>query len=172
MDLLLLPGNSPRNKEWIEAVRDALRDDFDKTAIQYYDHWKDEALGGIDINREIKKLPEIIKEFDNYAVFAKSAGMLLALKAISEGVLSPQKCYFVGSAIHMGKRSGMNLEKLLGSLKMPVLFIQKEHDPAGSFEELKALAEESGLSDYEMRKIPGETHHYGNVNRLRQYLLE
>lgn len=166
MDLLLLPGSSPQNKEWIEAVRDTAKDKFDKTAIQYYDHWKSGIMGDMDLDREIEKLPETTNDLGDYAVFAKSAGVLLALKAVAKGIISPKKCLFVGTAVHMGQQVGMDFKKIFGALDVPILFVQKEQDSAGSFEELQKLVEDSGLSDYEMVKIGGQDHYYGDIKGL------
>lgn len=39
MNIILLPGNSPLNKEWIEKVGIIFKKLFDKVEIQYYKHW-------------------------------------------------------------------------------------------------------------------------------------
>ena len=39
MDLIILSGNAPENKEWAEKVGKLFKDEFDSIYIQYYEHW-------------------------------------------------------------------------------------------------------------------------------------
>ena len=82
--LLVLPGNSLKNKEWGEACVEHYSSWFDKVHMQYYDHWQD-GSSETNIEAELEKLKNItLPEDVNLFVFAKSIGSLLALVAIQK----------------------------------------------------------------------------------------
>src|SRR4030042_3643236 len=99
MNLILLPGNDAKNREWIDGVADAVKDKYDRRIVQYYDHW--ENGGSFNFEAELQKLIVNVgklREGTGYAVFGKSAGVVLALGAIDRSAIAPKKCIFVGSA--------------------------------------------------------------------------
>ncbi len=50
MNLLLLPGNSPKNKEWIDGLAEAFKDSFDEVKAVHYGHWMTgEKIGNLEI---------------------------------------------------------------------------------------------------------------------------
>lgn len=66
MNLLLFPGNSESNKEWIKQVASELSELFEELHIQKYSHWKtEEEL--IDFSKELKKVKRI--KLNNYCIF-------------------------------------------------------------------------------------------------------
>lgn len=172
MQLVLLAGKSKRNKEWIEDVEKNVKDMFDSTYIQYYEHWKNEEEKLMDFDLELSRLQSEVQEKDGYVVFAKSAGALLALRAISEGAIKPLKCVFCGAAVNWGLSKGLPIDVWLESLSMPVLFIQKTEDPAISFEELRELLRAKGVVDFTMVEQEGDDHHYGDLELLRKEITE
>lgn len=170
MDLILLPGNSIENKEWIEDVECAVSSDFNTTHVQYYDHWE---KGGkvIDLDVETGKLTKMTDSLGEYVIFAKSAGVILALKGIAEGKINPAKCIFAGTAVPFALRLGFDIKKWLGSCSVQSLFIQKEFDPAISFEDLTALLKTSGVKNYEVLKVSGSDHYYGDIVFLKKTVV-
>ena len=172
MDVLLLPGNDSLNKEWIEEVAEKTTDLFGNHAIQNYDHWENEDRRFIDFDLELDRLADTTKDIDDYAVFAKSAGVALALLGIDQNKIAPKYCIFVGSPLSFAERFGIDVKKFLDDLKVPVLFIQQVDDPAASFDSLQAFVKDSGLGDYEMIKIPGDDHAYSDVDELAKLVKE
>ena len=104
MQIIYLAGGNPRNKDWIEKVKSRF-DDFSAGEILYYDHWKNKT-GFVDFDREAKKLAELVKNRDDYFVFAKSVGTVLALKTINEGIFHPKKAIFLRLALSSGQERG------------------------------------------------------------------
>jgi hypothetical protein len=87
--LIILSGNSVRNKKWGESVSDYYGRNFDLVYAQDYDHWQVED-GQMDFEKEIKKLKDKIEEMrvgSVITIFAKSSGALLSLLAIRQGVI-------------------------------------------------------------------------------------
>lgn len=177
MDIILLPGNSIKNKEWIEEVEQAIKPDFNATRIQYYEHWKDgrgwkESGRMIDFDLELEKCIGTVESLGEYAIFAKSAGVLFALKGIAEQKISPVRCVFAGTAVHFALRLNLDIKKWLKVCTVPVLFVQKELDPAMSFNDLGEFLRTAGVQDYKMHEIPGHDHHYGDIKGLKDLIIE
>ncbi len=172
MQIILLPGNNPEeNKDWIEELDLALQGDFDDTCTQYYRHWSD-VTKKFDIDYELELLVDSAQVMDEYVIFAKSVGALLALKGIGEGKLEPKKNIFVGTSMYWADNADYELDNWLDALTMPTLFIQKTGDPAISFEKLKKRVEDSGAKDPKFIELPGDDHHYSNVQQLRTFILD
>lgn len=171
MNLILLPGNSKKNKDWINQVEKCLGSIFAKTYIHNYQHWEDEnESNNIDFELELENLVEATKDMDGYVVFAKSAGVLLALLGIKRGLLNPANCVFVGLAYSYGEKRGLDLDELFDSYFIPTLFIQKTFDPAIHFEELREFLMESNVRNYELVEIPGDDHHYENIAEIKDLI--
>ncbi|HET8991486.1 MAG TPA: hypothetical protein VFN31_00440 [Candidatus Saccharimonadales bacterium] len=72
MNLVLLPGNSKRNLNWLEQVDIAVKGGFDDTYRHSYAHW----LTGhpeLDLELEVDRLKPATHNLSPYMVFAKSA---------------------------------------------------------------------------------------------------
>lgn len=170
MDLVLLPGNSVKNEEWIKKVEKAIRQDFAETCILSYKHWeKGENL--MDFELELERLADLTQKIDQYSIFAKSAGVLLTLRGIFEAKIRPFRCVFAGSAIRFGKRLGFDVEGWLKKCDIPCLLVQKTNDPAISFEELEKLIKRLQKDNYKLNEISGEDHYYGDIEQLRELIV-
>lgn len=169
MKLVLLPGNNKSNKEWIEKVESELKDLFSSTSIQYYQHWKDDKPL-IDFDLEANKLVENNKEAD-IVIFAKSAGTLLTLKSIKNNLIIPKKCIFAGVPINWARENNFDAELWLEEYNIPTLFIQNTNDPVFSFKELKELLAEKKLKNYKIIELPGNSHDYKDLNKLRELIV-
>ncbi len=169
MTIFLLAGNSISNKDWIEAVAAKLSPEL-QTEILYYDHWQSgEELINLDL--ELEKLVAMTNGVEEYAIFAKSAGALLALKGVEEGKLKPIKCIFAGTAVGWGKARGLPVDQWLGGEKNstpPTLFIQKEDDPAIGTADLEQLLTQLGRENYKLKIIPGSDHSYDDLDLLKK----
>ncbi len=175
MNLIMLPGNNWRNKEWTQEVEKLVKGDFDQTWMQIYENWGIHA-DLMDPDKEVKKLVQKAKNFGEYVIFAKSAGTLLVMRAVTEFGMKPVKCFFVGTAIRWGLEQNWPVEKWVKGYNIPTLFIQKTDDPIMTFGELRHELEKSEVKNYKLVEIPGASHHYGAVydlkSRLREWVKE
>jgi len=179
--LILLPGNDPLNKKWIEEVSETFKRYFPNRKILYYKHWQPENTkeASINFDLEIQRLKEEISSWQDreYYVFAKSAGCVLALLAMKEGFLKPVQCFFVGFPLYFARQHGYVIEDLLEvSLKSadnnaPV-FIQKEFDPACHAENLKEILDGIYPRGYMLNVVKGDNHHYEDIDKLRAYIVK
>jgi hypothetical protein len=96
--LIVLPGNSQKNKAWGELMLAEYAAQFDSAFMLEYDHW---VSGEATINfmREEEKLRAHITTLPadiEVVLMAKSAGSLLAFLAIYHGAILPNYCIFFG----------------------------------------------------------------------------
>lgn len=152
MHLILLGGNSSKNKSWVEEIAETLSDLFEDTHIQYYRHW--EEGGAMDMGFELRRLVDYASEPEEYAVFAKSAGVMLALRAIQDGDFMPARCVFVGAPL------GSSAPEYLSEYAIPTLYIQQTNDPIKPFEKVKNVVENTRSEHQHFLEIPGDNHHY------------
>ena len=171
MKLILLPGNNAGNESWIRQVRDSLQDKFDGSYLQGYDHWSS-GKPVIDLDAELQKLASADVMKDSYAVFGKSAGVVLALKGISEGKIHPRKCIFVGTPVYWCKQNSFPLSDWLEGYSVPTLFVQKTRDPAATFEFLKGYLAKRNVQKHTMVEMPGDDHDYAEIDELKRIITE
>lgn len=166
MNLILVPGNHKFNKQWIESVKDCFNDIFDVIKIQYYKHWET-GQNMIDLEHELQVLVNTTKQLDNYIIFAKSAGIIFALKGIYEKNIRPDKCIFLGTPIQWAKHYNFNIDLWLENYSVPSLFIQKTNDPAMLFKNLERYLEQRKVKNHEIIEIPGNTHDYEDLEKIK-----
>lgn len=161
MNLLLLPGNSPDHKEWIASIENLLKPIFKKTLSIKYDHWLPGSATSIaDLDVETAKIQEATNDWGDYCIFAKSIGVALALKCIRAGVISPQKCVFVGTPVLWTRQNSIDLDSWIEDFKIPSLFIQQVQDPCMPSSELKSYLIEKRVVGYSYVEIEGDDHNY------------
>jgi alpha/beta superfamily hydrolase len=168
--LILLAGNSAGNKNWIEEVGETMAGDFKEVYVQHYDHWETDE-GMIDLELEKSKLRKSTEDCSNCVVFGKSAGVILALQALESGIIDPYAMFFVGFPYHFAERIGADPDRLLKNVDIPVRIVQKETDPAINAEDLRQILDKIDNDNIEFERIPGDNHHYGDIDFLRNTIL-
>ena len=154
--LLLLPGNSAGNRQSIEEIQNEIGGN-----ILYYTHWETgEPM--IDFQNETSRLVDMANG-EPVIIFAKSAGTLLAMKAVREAGLRVEKAVFLGTAVNWGIERGIPVRAWLEDWRAPTLFVQNENDPVISAAELAAILD----GRHTMLVLPGSHHDY---NELDQFL--
>jgi len=188
---LLLAGNSVFNKDWIYQIKDEFaKQDWVDPVVMEYKHWDDsfDPKTIIDLQAELKRLRSLISECGGIDyVFAKSAGSMLTLKAIEKGILSPKAVFIFGFPYNWAKKvfdtDIVDLLIKVAQKHSDVSFYmwQKSKDPAIGFFELKRLIESRGstksfknihLYEYNFSDEPIDDHHYANVARLINLVLD
>lgn len=157
MDLVVLAGNHVFNRGWINKVESELRDLFDHTHVVKYHHWQTKSEM-IDIDYEISRLSKLVTVLPKYVVLAKSAGVVLTLKAISQRVINPVANILLGTPLHWAKAQGFSLSSLLSNYNIPTLFFQNRDDPIASSQELEDWLVGLNLATYHLTSLSGRTH--------------
>lgn len=168
MDALILGGNSPHNKEWVEQVKIALAPLFNKIETHEYAHWA-QAESTIDFEHELPAVRRETHELSDFVIIAKSAGILLSLRGMFENTIRPEKVIFLGTPLNFVKQHNLehDFENWVEKLTEPVLAIQNAHDPVGSATELDHYFKEHlSPSLVTFAELPGETHDYIDFPKL------
>jgi predicted alpha/beta-hydrolase family hydrolase len=170
MNLLLLPGNSKRHKSWVREAEQALATRFELTAIHDYDHW-DTDREFADLDLEINRLRNEVTDLKPYVIFAKSIGSILAVKGIAEKALEPAACIFAGFPFKILNEQGLEeVSEWLNTVEVPVLIIQNENDPMGSWDEVNTYVRSLTQSDIHVVVNPGDTHDYTDFERIKELM--
>ena len=171
MRLILLPGNSKLNKEWIEKLAVNLKEIFDKTYIHYYKHWETgEEI--INIDYELERLADYLAKKKGYIIIAKSIGAALAVKGIKEGKIAPKKCIFLGLPVIWCRQYSINLDSWIKGYSARTLFIQNTEDPVMGADELKDFLNKNNVSNYKFVKLEGTSHNYEDLDKIKILIKE
>lgn len=166
MDLLILPGNSPGNRMWTNSISDQFLHEFDDVRIIEYESWKTNDYNKIiDLDVELEKIKKAVSTMESYYVFAKSVGTALCIKAVSEGIINPQKCVFVGMPLDWLRKNNIPISKWAGDYCVPTMVIQQEHDPYGNAETVRNFLQTiDNVKKYLV--VKGDDHKYSDINTL------
>ena len=170
MKIVLLGGNSSKNIFWLESIEVELKKKYNDVFIHYYSHWSTNAPL-IDLDKELESLRKELENIKQYVIIAKSAGVLLALKGISEQKLFPAVCVFIGIPVMWARENNFNINQWLKSFSIPTLFIQEANDPAISSNELEDLLKELEVQNYKIQTIPGDKHEYSQYQELGKIMI-
>lgn len=165
----MLSGNSLSNRTWIKKVREVVADLFEEIKILDYDHWSS-GRELIDFDLERKTLPDLVEEWGDYLVFAKSVGTLLTLAGTADGALQPKAALFCGFPKTFSERVGFaGMDAAWSKVNYRIMILQNEFDPAGNYEEVSNYVRGTG-KDIEVVKIQGDTHDYKDYADIRARL--
>lgn len=168
MDLIIFPGNSISNRAWAEEVARHVKEMFETIRIVYYKHWET-GEKTIDFDVEDKELIKITQGLGEYVIFAKSAGTILSLRGITEGVLKPVKNVFCGFPLKFGRSLNQNVDEWLPKLTIPTTVIQNTDDPAMSYKEMSEYME-SVNEKVKTVETGGNTHDYEDYEVIKMEL--
>lgn len=162
--LIILGGNSSKNKYWIQDMNKALKLDY-TTVEFFYSHWE-ENIQDINFEKEIKKLSQLIKDKDitNYSIIAKSAGFLLSLQGATSNLLTPKTIIWYGLPVEYSTYREIDLKSLIktASEKTNIICIQADEDPQWNLK----LVEDLIGSVIPIWGIKDHTHNYDEFKQM------
>ncbi len=173
MDLILLSGNSLRNKQWIYEAENELKPLFGKTYVQDYKHWETGAEN-IDLTLELEVLKHQIPKLGKYGVFTKSIGIVLAVKAIEQGIINPAFMLFCGIPLGYILADYPQFASVIATKHIPITIIHNDNDPVGSSAEVKVYLNSvlANHPNFKFIETKGTAHDYEDYNLLRTELKE
>ncbi len=134
--LIVLPGNSLRNKEWGAACAQYFAPQVDSVYVQQYKHWET-GEQWIDLAGEEEQLRMHVTELPastEVYIFAKSIGTILAVNAIHHGALSSVGNAFFGMPLdHAVPGVWQGVGEPLTSLTSPTIVFHNDADPTVSY---------------------------------------
>lgn len=162
--LIILGGNSLKNKHWVQKMSKNLRLDYPSVEF-YYSHWE-ENLQDINFEKELKRLAKSIKEnnITNYSIVAKSAGFVLSLKGVTNNTLSPRTIVGYGLPVDYSNYRKIDLNYLIkaSSEKTNVICVQADEDPQGGLGLVKKII----LDTIPIWNIKDNSHNYDNFKQM------
>ena len=173
MKTLLLPGNSIENKPWIREIAESFSDSFDEVITHEYDHWEKE-LPAMNFELELERLKNKVSETDEYVIFAKSAGCILALLAIQQGIVKSSCIVFVAIPFNWSRAEQYPIAKYLQKPPTQILFITKEKDPLCQYKDLEQYLLDNKVNNYKLELYdvagePNDIHHYADTEMLKKW---
>lgn len=172
VNLIILPGNSKKyNEQWLYDSEKNYKDLFETVTTHYYKHWEEDS-DSIDIDHEVKKLENNAKDLGDYVIFAKSAGTVTTIKAISQNKISPKKCIFVGCPFKWAIENDAQFVEEFNKIEVPVLFIQQTDDPFFKYEDLEKFINKNPLGNYQLIEIAGDNHAYDDYEEIKQMIID
>lgn len=170
MKLILLPGNSKKNKEWAKNLAQTMKDLFEKVEVVEYRHWSTKEKV-INLDYEASDLASRVKDDDEVVIMAKSAGTILAAKAIFEKKIDVSKCIFMGVPIRWSEGNGFDVHKWFEKYSTPTLFLQNSNDPVMSYADLWDYANDMQFKNNRMVQLEGQSHDYEDTVRIREEVI-
>ena len=163
--IIIIGGNSSRNKLWIDRATRAYRSTYDVIPF-YFSHWETDDED-IDFTEELRRLSSVLDQIDEYIIIAKSAGALLTLMGVSSNRLSPLAFVAYGVPMDYARYRRIDIRKLYISIReqCPVLVLQQVQDPQGSAAALKRFLP----SWVPVIPISGDDHAYDNIVHVKKY---
>ena len=162
--LIILGGNSPKNKDWIKEMNKYLK--WDYSTVEFFYSHREEKFEDINFEKEIKKLSKVIKdsEISTYSIVAKSAGFMLSLQGVAGNLLTPSAIVWYGLPIEYSTYRKIDLKPLLeiASKKTHIICVQAEEDPQGNVNQVEDLV--SGIIP--ILSIKDNTHNYDQFKQM------
>lgn len=172
--LIVLPGNSPKNKAWGELIREHYALKFDSVFMTEYDHWV-RGEPNIDFTIEAEKIQTHVDSLlpdTEITLFAKSAGTLLGLRVIHSKILKPVRVVFFGMPLDLAadnhfKDSWAPLAELI----VPTIAFHNLTDPTTSYEFTKSMLELHN-PNIQLITTHESNHWYGDLETYDRYINE
>ncbi|MFH1547383.1 MAG: hypothetical protein ABIC57_02765 [bacterium] len=170
MNILLLPGISLGNEEWIDRFGAYCKGKFGEVIAIHYDHWvSGEQLA--DVEKETQKAIEEVEGWEDYVIVAKSIGCVVATKMLKKLKNQPKYVVMVGFPLSLVENKFNDILNLLNDVQTKLIFVQKLKDPACSFATLKVFLEKLNIKNYKAieyvnPKEPIDNHHYESYKKL------
>jgi len=136
MITFILPGYSPRNKQWADEVANNLKLEGQIRPI-YWDHWEDESQTFKP--KEKKDLIVRHAKGDSFNIIAKSVGTLVAALIAKEASSQIKKIILCGIPTVSDERLKIFQEAFTGFPVEKIMVFQNQKDPFATDEEVKAF---------------------------------
>lgn len=165
MKVLVLGGQNPTHFDWVRELREIFEEAGMLVVLHDYAHWlRDEP--NIDFAAELKAITALAADLGDYIIVAKSIGTILATVGIAQDQLQPKATVFLGFPL----KSFEHNEDVASALShLPTtIFVQNEHDPLGSYDDLQTYLQPLVPPTSIMIPLSGETHNYTDFTMITQ----
>ena len=165
MNILALPGISPKTEKWATNLLNELTGPDRTMTVQRYKHWDCEDPGQcLELEGEVRRLAGAPVDL----LVAKSLGVIIGLQAGARKLIVPGRAVLIGTPVSSFVEKDLDLRQLTADLAIPILFIQQKNDIVGSADKLRAAVD--GLPMVELVEIPGDNHQYKDLKLLARHI--
>lgn len=170
--LIILPGNSLKNKAWGELIASHYGLHFNSVLMMEYDHWES-GEANINFKLEAEKIAAHVATLPvgvEIILFAKSAGSLLALLVLQQKMFVPIRVVFFGMPLDL---AADNLFKdswsAISELTVPTISFHNIEDPTTSYAFTKLILESQNPA-ITLISTQEQDHWYGDVETYDAYI--
>lgn len=156
MKILAIPGKMPITESWLSKIISATQWQKAPVDMHRFVAWGSDQEFNVD--NEISHLPS--GHFD--VVITKSIGTLITLKA--QKTISWDRLVLIGVAWSLFSEAERELLPELNKKGLPVLIIQENHDPFGSYAEIEAAV--TGKDNITCIEVKGDRHQYSDTEAI------
>lgn len=160
MKILAIPGKMPATEPWLLKILSATYWHKDTIEMHRFSAWDNDQA--FSVEKEISFLPS--GHFD--VVITKSIGSLITLKA--QKTISWDRLVLIGVAWSLFSESDRELLPALDDKELPILIVQENHDPFGSYAEV--AAEVAGKHNICCIEVKGDRHQYTDTALIGQLI--
>ncbi|MBN1168826.1 hypothetical protein JXA63_02950 [Candidatus Woesebacteria bacterium] len=166
MKTIILPGYSPRNKDWAEEIIEDLAPEIE-VVIHEWEHW---SGGSMSVSREKKRILDLIGD-SKINVIAKSVGTRVLMNMLPEIHQQVNKVILCGIPTKFESEKPRELYNNGLSLLSPsqLIILQNENDPLANFEIIEKFVH-SVNPKIVVKKMPRSDHHYPYSEDLKKFL--
>ena len=167
MVTFILPGYSPRNREWAEEVAKKIEIEGEVRPV-FWDHW-DNPEKTFNPKKKAQDVIDVLSK-DNANIIAKSVGTLVAAYIVQQ---IPGR---IGKVILCGIPSTSNQRKEIFKKafslfnKRTMVVFQNSKDPLATFSEVKKFVEEVNPKILVVEK-PRADHHYPYPEDFQKFIV-
>ena len=132
MKIVILPGFSSKNNEWLNQTRESLSTQHEVHAITW-PHWETQNNEDFSVEKEAEKIKELVGN-QSFHIVAKSVGTLVAMYLIKDLSFQVQKVTICGLPFEDLDDKDKDMYKNLGQISAnQIIVFQNENDHHGSF---------------------------------------
>ena len=166
MKTIILPGYSPKNKEWAVEIQKALKLDHE-VLVHEWKHW---VSGSFSSDYEIKTITRKVGN-DKFNVIAKSVGTSIAMHLIEQNSKNINYMILCGIPLKNFSKERKDLfrNNLAGIKQTNIIIFQNKNDYFGSYDMVEKFIHQirSGIKTVEKER---SDHHYPYPKDFKEFL--
>ena len=166
MKIIILPGYSPKNKDWANKIKEKLEPNHE-IIIHEWKHWE---KGSFSLKGELDAIGHIIAK-DTVGIIAKSVGTRVCMNLIPSLSNQINKIILCGIPVKGDSKTAKDIYSLgLSNIDSnKVMVFQNTKDPFASFERIKKFIGSININIKVIEK-PRKDHHYPYSDDFIEYL--
>jgi len=167
MKTIILPGYSPGNKDWAEAITGKINLGH-KVIVHNWRHWQ---TGAKNLSPK-KEVETILKEIGSHKVniLAKSVGTMVAMHILLKINNQVKKIILCGIPTVSEGRKGLFQKALVGFPEDKIICFQNRKDPWATYNEVKEFMRQVNPKISVIEKPRGD-HHYPYSEDFQKFIV-